>query len=54
MACAFSSVPPPSRYAVIPVARNVWQPILPFMPICQREERLIPHDLWERDRTGSA
>ena len=32
MACAFSSVPPASRYAVIPVARNVWQPIRTRVP----------------------
>jgi hypothetical protein len=27
IACAFSIVPPFSRYAVIPVARNVWQQV---------------------------
>src|SRR5205809_4544163 len=40
MAWAFSIVPPASRYAVIPVARNVWQPIEEGRPAA-RARRLI-------------
>jgi hypothetical protein len=41
MAAAFSSVPPFLRYAMIPVARNVWLPILVAMPAQAARRRII-------------
>ena len=32
MACATSSLPPFCKYVVMPVARDVWQVVLVFMP----------------------
>src|SRR5580704_2985192 len=58
MAWAFSSAPPASRWAVIPVARKVWQPILTFMPSSAERRWIIrqadPVHRRGRERAGAA
>jgi hypothetical protein len=46
MCCAASSVPLFFRYAVMPVARKVWFPILFLMPVNDRKF----HNRHDRDR----